>query len=691
MSIKSKLLTAVTTAGLLASLFGTALLPVAKAAAADRAVASANINSSDTDVDAQVGSTFYVTAGKPIDVTLDFNATGEDGDDTIADTLTITLTGTTFGSVPGLSDADCTSVNQTINGKVLTCILSGGEDLTLGIKVTAPAAGVSATITVSGLDSGGWDDSAVLIGVAAGTSGVPYKDGSTDYTWMESACHSQDSDGMGGGGAACSDTDYIEYGGHIAYQLHVKDVYGNTVNSGYFVSASVTGAVGGIEVNDNARDKFDNNCSGDDESASSKDIVEGTMEVCFFSDGTPSKPVTITVTVGSITWTRKVGVLGDVATLSLSAPAAIATIGADNLDTVPEAWGDSFAVVAKDSAGNVIGNGGGESSDFDADGGDAKSYDNYYRSTHEDGDMGFANDINFVVTDSAGAVLDHGTEDSYVCYDGSDLLGCASYDGGELTSDFEDEGAYVDDGADSYSYAEQGNGVYTVPEDFCDLGDEGAIRKVKVTGGANDLVSSNTVTVTCAEDAVKLSGATQSVTTQVKNGSVKFTFSATDGNGSPVGDGATRSVAWESSWGDTGTCSLEFMGGAATCSVTTDPTLSGAHFVILSVTDNDPFTTGVQAWAQKYTVSVTNAADAFTAPSFYKSTVVKARAVAIFPGAAGKTITFTVENARTGVVRTYYRKANADGKAWYTIAARGTYYVTALYDGNSTNTIRLVK
>jgi len=682
------LLTAVTTAGLLASLFGTALLPVARAADPNDNLVSLDLTSSDADIDATVGSTFYATAGKTLTFDLAAEGTNDDDDAIDAQLITATLVGTTFASLP--ADADGNWV-LALNAKSATMIIAAevvSPNWTM--NVVAPAAGASATFKVYNVGDT-INDTVTIIGVAAGSSGVPYKDGSTDYTWLESTCHSQDSDGMGGGGAACSDTDYIEYGGHIAYQLKVKDVYGNGVTSGYFVSASVTGAVGGIEVNDDAGQKFENYCSGDDESATSKDIVETVMEVCFFSDGTPSKPVTITVTVGSITWTRKVGVLGDVATLSLSAPAAIATIGADNLDAVPEAWGDSFAVVAKDSAGNIIGNGGGESSDFDANGGDAKSYDNYYRSTHEDGEMGFANDINFVVTDSAGAVLDHGTEDSYVCYDGANLNGCASYDGGELTSDFEDEGAYVDDGADSYSYAEQGNGVYTVPEDFCDLGDEGAIRKVKVTGGANDLVSSNTVTVKCAEDAVKLSGATQSVTSQVKNGSVKFTFSATDGNGSPVGDGATRSVAWESSWGDTGTCSLEFQGGAATCSVTADPTLSGAHFVILSVTDNDPFTTGVQAWAQKYNVSVTNAADAFTAPSFYKSTVVKARAVAIFPGAAGKTITFTVENARTGVVRTYFRKANADGKAWYTIAARGTYYVTALYDGNSTNTIKLVK
>ena len=118
---------------------------------------------------------------------------------------------------------------------------------------------------------------------------------------------------------------------------------------------------------------------------------------------------------------------------------------------------------------------------------------------------------------------------------------------------------------------------------------------------------------------------------------------------------------------------------------------SGAQYLILGRTDNDPATSGNQTWTEKVAVTVTNAADSLTAPSFYKSTAVKARAVVIFPAAAGATIAFTVENARTGVVRTYYRKANAQGKAWYTIAARGTYYVTALYGSESTDTLRLVK
>ena len=683
MSIKSKLLTAVTTAGLLASLFGTALLPVAQAAASVVDADSLNVKSTDTDLIANIGGgVYHVKAGKTISIEGQFDVTDADGV-----SVSATVSGTTIAGNTGTVDVPLASIAgnmKSINFGFLDNVSNWNVEFT----VLAPAAGATATVTLD-------DETIVLVGLAANAVGTPYSDGTNNYTWLMASCHSQDSDGMGGGGAACSDTDYIEEGGYIAYQMRNKDVYDTDITAGYFVTASVTGGVGGVEVNQSGGNNgWSNHCSGDDESTSDKAIVDAAMDVCFTSDGTASKPVTLTVTVGSITFTRKIGVLGDVATLALTAPTAIATIGDTNLDDVPEAWGDSFAVVAKDSAGNIIGNGGGEAADFSSDGVDAKSEDAYMRNTHEDGEMGFASDINFVVTDSNGVDLGFDTEDSYVCYygDNSDLSNddCNHYIGGETTSSFEDEGAWVADGAYSYSYAEQGNGVYTVPTTLCDLGDEGETRKVKVTGGSLDLISSNVVTVKCVEDAVKLSGATQSVTSGVKNSKVKFSFTATDGAGAPVGDGATASVGWTASWGDEDTCDLEFAGGAATCSVTLDPAQSGLHYVILSVTDNDPATTGSQTWAEKYNVSVTNAADVFTASTFYKSKV-KPRAVVIFPGAAGKTVEFTVENARTGQVRSYYRKANASGKAWYTIPARGTYYVTAFWGANITDTIRIVK
>ena len=257
MSIKSKLITAVTTAGLLASLFGTALLPVARAADEDQNIESVALSSTDTDIDTTVGGTVYAVAGKALAFTLTFQANNDDGDDDIDDSglLTVTTVGTTISSIPATTYG---TVTMASNFKSATGIYTfaaanagvAADAFTITVNVTAPAVGVSSTVTVSfaGQDTGTEDATVTIIGVAAGTAGVPYANGTNDYTYLQTTCESFDSDGTGGGGAACSDTDYITDGGQIVYELIIRDAYGNGVDSGYFVNASVTGGVGGVEV-----------------------------------------------------------------------------------------------------------------------------------------------------------------------------------------------------------------------------------------------------------------------------------------------------------------------------------------------------------------------------------------------------------------------------------------------------------
>jgi hypothetical protein len=70
----------------------------------------------------------------------------------------------------------------------------------------------------------------------------------------------------------------------------------------------------------------------------------------------------------------------------------------------------------------------------------------------------------------------------------------------------------------------------------------------------------------------------------------------------------------------------------------------------------------------------------------------KLKATATFgASAANKTVEFTLENARTGAVRTYYRKANASGVASFTLRFRGTFDVTASYGDSITDTVTLKK
>jgi hypothetical protein len=70
----------------------------------------------------------------------------------------------------------------------------------------------------------------------------------------------------------------------------------------------------------------------------------------------------------------------------------------------------------------------------------------------------------------------------------------------------------------------------------------------------------------------------------------------------------------------------------------------------------------------------------------------KLKATATFgSAAAGKKIAFTLENASTGAVKTYYRKANASGVATFTLSFRGTFEVTAAYGDYMTDSLTLKK
>ena len=70
----------------------------------------------------------------------------------------------------------------------------------------------------------------------------------------------------------------------------------------------------------------------------------------------------------------------------------------------------------------------------------------------------------------------------------------------------------------------------------------------------------------------------------------------------------------------------------------------------------------------------------------------KLKATATFgASAANKKIAFTLENTRTGAVKTYYRKANASGVASFTLRFGGSYEVTAAYGDYMTDTVTLRK
>jgi hypothetical protein len=546
-------------------------------------------------------------------------------------------------------------------------------DVSAKFNVVAPVAGATATVTVTTYEEEAGTETIYLVGVAAGVSGVPSK----SFTYMDDQCAPWYSDGTAGGGMLCIDSgvDYIQEGGVIIWELEVNDALDMGAYGTYPVIATIpAGAPGGITVAD------EDVCDSDDAKIDSVTDNDQYQYICFVSDGDATKPFTVTVTVGSLTFTRKVGVIDEVASLSLTGPSVVGAnedVGAaDN-----EYYGDAFVVTALDSVGNIIGNGGGAAPDWTADHylNKHSATGGYWWDPTQDGDQGVACDIEVTVVDGDGVDLVGGS------FDGTD-----SCEDDYLVNEDSEDGYFSDhtrvigdsldwENADSETYAvSQGNNLaYDLPANFCDEDSAGEIRKVTFTD-ATGYLKSNTVTVTCVEPGAVVTNVTASGAAGASGTKLTFTFTATDGAGKSAGLGETATLRLLKSWDATeASATVHFAGGTGTYKLTL-PNISGAAAVSFVINDQDPVTAGNQSFTKTFNMNVTNALGIFTEPTIFKSSVKKGRAVAVFPLQGGKIVKFTVENANTGVVKTYSRKASAAGKAWYTIVKAGTYYVTAM-------------
>jgi hypothetical protein len=120
------------------------------------------------------------------------------------------------------------------------------------------------------------------------------------------------------------------------------------------------------------------------------------------------------------------------------------------------------------------------------------------------------------------------------------------------------------------------------------------------------------------------------------------------------------------------------------------PSTKGSYAAIIDYDDIE--TGGAVALAGSWTIRLVSS-DVAAAPSSTGLTAGKKKltATADFGATAGGAkIAFTLERSN-GTVKTYYRKANADGVAKFTLRFRGTYEVTASYGDYITDTVILKK
>ena len=698
MSIKNKLVTAVTTAGLLAGLFGSAFVPAVRAVADNAATITC---AADGDVAYQTAADgiVYAPSGATVSCVVVI--------DRLTDGLaTLTTTGgNTIVSVPsvdasaGAADAHASdaAVIWTINAAGtsasanLNHITDDADETADDVIVTVNVKLGSATgflnvykgsssgteladiqftpsTDVAAVPSGSYSQVSVacapFAAVATGDDITVSADNKvvadTENTVNFLAADANLNTLVAAGGTYCTSSTGIPAvaaGGVYFMQVKVYDAYGVAVPTAANVVISATlssGSPAGVEVID-----FPSALGGtDDDLTDSLSETDGLDYVMITGDG-DAGTTTVTVTVGSLTYTRTVIFLGSVDTLTLSGPTHMAAVGAERAGFL-----DALGVVCKDEAGTVIGDGGGTAA------------------LYTDGDLGGCAD-----TALSFEVLD-GTADVTSTY--SDDSGDTAVTETTVAYEFNDEHIYIDslapgagaafsDAADAFSVAQDGN--WSIPWELCQAGDEGETRTINVKVG---ILESNKVTITCVKNKVKITsltalatGTSGSATSGANGQTIKVSVAATDGYGRPAGTGSSFTLTATKSNADASFAAealASFGAGSATLTITLGTT-SGAQYVIYSATDSDTVTSGSQAFAQKISFTVSNGADALTARTISVGT--KGIVVTASGFAAGSVVKFEVENAATGVVRTYSRKANASGVATWKNATSALKYVTA--------------
>jgi hypothetical protein len=248
-------------------------------------------------------------------------------------------------------------------------------------------------------------------------------------------------------------------------------------------------------------------------------------------------------------------------------------------------------------------------------------------------------------------------------------------------------------------------GKLTIASGSCAAGDAGKTRTIAIKIGT---ITSNTLSFVCtkAGTTAKITAAALAAETVSPGQALKINFTVVDEGGLKMGFGAT--IDFE---GTGHVASRTLVPGAlavgamptltvADATVNADGKFSqtitasnmpGSYGVIIAITDADLNTTGNQAAEYSLAYTVTNVAAAGGADATLAAGPKKLKATATFgASAANKKVAFTLENAN-GVVKTYYRKANASGVATFTLRFKGTFEVTASYGDAITDTVTLKK
>jgi hypothetical protein len=642
--------TAVTTAGLLAGLFGSAFVPSVRAADDDatQTFAATSPYASDTTY-----AYFLTTAYPAFTVTINADSTtDDDGTYSVSvaggtirgcsiATSTDNAAAVSFGGVIATSTSCSVSVNVTALSDVAA---NAGSEAVWTVQLNKLASGDIVTITVADDNTATLASSRKIQGITAAAVSTVDVSSSTSVAAITSGMTENTAKTEWG----------MTYSATGVIDVNVKNARELLPSPAPLLTASLTG-ITGMGVYATAADDCTGITGTDANWYVTSDI---SSTVCVrridTADVTAAGLGTLTISAGGkVIKSIAVRVYGDVASMSVTKYASAIAAGAE--------WGgtssvDALAkVVYKDSYGTTL----------PLDTADAGGYD--------------ALDDALAFTNAAGTTL--------TSVDAGDNAGA-------LTAATE-----VD------SYLSFGN-------TFCTTALAGTTISVtaKATNASSTVVSTS-FDVSCTGAAIKITGiaAAKALVTPGEDFWVDLT--AVDANGKAAGFGATEialPAGGLSLSPATGTEATELRDDDGTALAVADfgagswgivdgvgsvkvqaPTAPGTYTMVLTYSDSDA--TAVGSTETSYTVTVTVRNTNLASKADLTAGPKKKIASADFgPGAAGLKVAFVLEKA-SGVTKTYYRKANASGVAKYTLGLSGTWTVYATFGDNITETVTLKK
>jgi len=647
-SIKNKLVTAVTTAGLLAGLFGSAFVPAARAAAGEEAY---TITCTGDDYEAgdaadatPDGSCKFVYSVNPVVVV---EVDDMDGASADPGTFTFYVDGGTIKSLSTTKDnvdaIDSTTISTDgTQGAVTLSGISANDDPIFTITLNKIAAGKSATITVE--DTEGNEDGIFTVSslaksqksvVSASKSSVAVAAGLGDAV----------------GGVHYVTWDITTGTSAKEITVDVDNVYDASPTVQPLITATVTGpfsvAVSTADANCNA-------VTSGEYGDTSTGLADDANVVCLIAtdhDETSAGKGTLTVSAGGVTLkTASLNMLGQVTKI---VPTQSIMYWAD---------GGVLDGTATFRPGKLT----------------------YYDSAN--------NNLN---TYAATATIE--AIDAAVTFEQD---GVASEAVG-VGDDYDFDGGVVDATDTSLSY-----------DDICastdyESGDKTVIQAFYENAEETE-VESASWTVTCTDADGIITKLAMAAGSGNPGADVKVLATVTDSEGLPCGYGCvvanvtTLTVTPE---GTAGTDELADTGGNALTNAWFDdfddtisdgsayvkvqiPTEKGSYAMILEYDDVTAGDLVEGSWTLRVASANVSAAPSSTNLTAGKK---KLTATADFGATAGGAkIAFTLERSN-GTVKTYYRKANADGVAKFTLRFRGTYEVTASFGDYITDTVILKK